>query len=235
MAARSSIQVIGLLCISAALAGCANKDVLGQLADDFNLSSKPRAEYLNEKCSRLEARSLWTAECSGWRDERAAKEKERRQAEAAAREAELEARWAIQREEEARKKREAEEREMAAVQADERDGYKHLSFDDFALDAESMKGAKIALYGVYVGKGERLARNQLAALMWTERAHGPKGELIPLVTSGAVRDSRAVLLRCDASPIGCAIVVRGRVRVVTMRNAFGTSSQELGVVVESVR
>lgn len=157
------------------------------------------------------------------------------QAEAAAKKAELEARWAIQREEEARKKRGKEEREISAVQADERDGYKHLSFDDFALGAERMKGAKIALYGVYVGKGERLARNQLAALMWTERAHGPKGALIPLVTTSAARDSRAVLLRCDASPIGCTIVVRGRVRVVTMRNAFGTSSQELGVVVESVR
>jgi hypothetical protein len=98
-----------------------------------------------------------------------------------------------------------------------------------------MQGAKVALYGIYVGKGQRLAYNQLAALMWTERAHETRGGLIPLVTTEATRDSRAMLLSCDASLIGCSITVRGRVRMLTLRNAFGVEYRELGVVVERAR
>lgn len=221
---------------SLVLVGCADMTALQQMMGNGASQSRLTLEQLNEQCPAQEKSHLWTPECWQWQLARI--ETKRRSDEAArkaAQEAEAIAYIEQQQQQQQQKLREAEEREKAAVQADERAGYKYLSFQDFALDGAKMQGAKVALYGVYVGKGKRLASNQLAALMWTERSHIIPTALIPLVTTEATRESRATLLDCDSSPLGCGIVVRGRVRMLTLQNAFGASSRELGVVVESVR
>ncbi|WP_066270018.1 hypothetical protein [Hydrogenophaga palleronii] len=220
---------------SVLLVGCADMTAFQQLMGQDE--SKPRLapEQLKQKCVEQEKINSWTTDCLDWAkardDSEAAKRRSDAQALAAARETELMARRELERQ----RLREEEVREKAAVQEDERAGYKHLSFEDFALDAAKMQGTKVAVYGVYVGKGKRLASSQLAALMWTERAHSIPSALIPLVTTEATRDSRSMLLHCDASPMGCGVVVRGRIRMLTLQNAFGAVSRDLGVVVESVR
>ncbi|MBW0170966.1 MAG: hypothetical protein KXJ61_12135 [Hydrogenophaga sp.] len=224
-----------MLILVAKLAACADVPLLKQLGDEVGMSAQPSEEYLAERCSGGRANARWAQHCRQWMNAREAEQEAKRQSEVAAREAARAAEAAAYQEQQERRQREAAGRERAAVQADEREGYKHLSFEDFALDAARMQGAKVALYGIYVGKGQRLASNQFAALMWIERGQSTKGALMPLVTTDATRDSRAMLLRCDASPVGCVVVVRGRVRMLSMRNAFGADSRELGVVVESVR
>lgn len=235
MRARSRVHSFVMLIVVAMLAACADVPLLKQLGDEMGVSAQPSEEYLAEKCPGWQANARWAEHCRQWRKEREAEQEAKRQSEVAAREAARAAEAAAYQEQQERRQREAVERERAAVQADEREGYKHLSFEDFALDAARMQGAKVALYGIYVGKGQRLASNQFAALMWIERGQSTKGALMPLVTTDATRDSRAMLLRCDASPVGCMVVVRGRVRMLSLRNAFGADSRELGVVVESVR
>lgn len=232
MSVEGCVRVIALLCSGVLLAGCADMAEFRQWANKQNTAPRLTPDQLNDQCPQQEKSHLWTKECWEWKQARDEAAAAKRRAEDARR---READAAAYLEEQQRKQREAQEREMAAVQADERAGYKYLSFEDFALDAAKMQGAKVALYGIYVGEGKRLASNQLAALMWIERARSTKGALIPLYTEDAAREARATLLRCDASPVGCTIVVKGRVRMLTLRNAFGSSSQELGVVVESVR
>lgn len=229
---NSRWQLLEVVLLSALLVGCADMTALQKLMGHEASKSQLTSEQLNAQCPAQEKSHLWTPECWQWK---MARDEVKRRTEEAERKAEQEAAVAAYREQQAQKLREEEEREKAAVLADERAGYKYLSFEDFALDAAKMQGAKVALYGVYVGKGKRLASNQLAALMWTERADNIPGALIPLVTSEATRESRAVFLRCDASPVGCGLVVRGRIRTVTLQNAFGVGSRELGVVVDSVR
>ena len=234
MSARTAGRFMATMCVSAFLVACADLTGISQLADE--MQSSLRSESLSERCARWESTSFRSNDCLAWKRQRDAVEEARRQSDAAAaRKAAQDAQRAILIEQQEQREREAQQREIAAMQADERDGYKRLTFEDFALDASKMLGSKITLHGIYVDKGKRLASNQLAALMWIEGARSTQGALIPLVTENAVRDARALLLRCAKSPIGCAIVVRGRVRTLTMRNTFGAESKELGVVVESVR
>lgn len=209
--------------------------VLRHLEEELGMTSTPSKEYLDEKCNGTSVNNRYVEDCKRLWEQRRAEYEAKRRSEVATQEEARAVEMAAYRERQEQKLRETQEREMAAQQADERAGYKSLTFEDFALDANKMQGAKIALSGFYVDKGQRLAANQLAALFWIERSQSPKGALIPLITSDAARDSRAMLLRCAESPIGCAVVVRGRVRMLTLRNAFGAESRELGMVVESVR
>lgn len=194
------------------------------------IEEKTPAE-LEKKCATQELINSWTTDCLTWKRNR----DEKRRIDAAAEEAERKEQRAIYIKQQEQKNRETQEREIVSMQADERNGYKNLTFEEFILDASKLQGTKIAIRGVYLSKGERLAFNFHDAAMWVSNARHNKKPLIPLFTQSASRETRLSLMKCSESPLGCALVVRGRVRMLTSQNAFGVVTQEFGVVVESVR
>lgn len=223
-----------LLLSAAALSACATYDVA---SGTWNPAGKPTSSAtLEEKCTQQRHINSWTKDCLEWEQQRAAAAA---LAAAEKREADQSARLARQQAlaEQQMRARELREREdVEAMKEDERQGYKTLTFEDFALDAESMAGARVAVHGLYVARGERLARDPISAIRWIEGGYESHATLLPLLTSSARRDSRASLLKCQESPVGwCPVVVKGRVKTLTLRNRLGVVSRQIGIEVESVR
>jgi hypothetical protein len=233
---------VAAMFLSTLLAGCALAP-MGYSLVQKNAVENP--EELDKRCSeqermnRVYSLGSWTPECWSWKLKRdAATESEvaeKRRTDDEAQKNAREEQRAVYKEQQEQKQRELMDREIALMQQDERNGYKTLTFQDFALDAHKLQGTKIAIRGVYVGKGERLAYDYFDAAMWVSNRQNNKKPLIPLATKSAAREARASLMKCSESPLGCALVVRGRIRMLTMQNAFGVVTQEVGVVVESVR
>lgn len=195
-------------------------------------SATTASQPLEVKCPEQEIINSWTFDCLEW--------KRRRDAAAEQKRLEREAAYSEQRErlaEQEQQEQERREREFIAAQKeDERQGYRTLTFEDFALDARSMIGAKVAVHGLYTSKGDRLVRDPISAAFWIERGQDNGAALIPLAIHTATRDSRALILRCQESLVGwCPLVVRGRVQALTMRNSLGATSRQVGLAVDSVR
>lgn len=212
-----------LICLVAtsllfAATGCSELRNLRGTSDSVgSLDQRCPSQFLYEKPSK---------ECREWKrqkDEEVANEEARRRAEYERR---------LEQQEQERKA--AMERERIAAQEDERHGYRNISFEDFALDARSMIGAKIVLHGIYVAKGDRMARDSVAALRWIGGME-EKGVIVPLLTDRASRSARAAFLHCADIPQGCPMIVRGRIEVLTLRNSFGVERREPGLVVDSTR
>lgn len=217
-----------ILFVATFLSACTNYPWTS-LAPDVNGA---RVETLDARCQREAQIDSWTPECLTWKERKDA-------ADAAAQRAEEQARkdeWARIKAERAREERAAEQREAAAVAQDEREGFHHLSFEEFALDAPDMKpGTKVAVSGLYLSEGQRLLRDPMSAARWVELGEGGEGVVIPLATKGATRAARATLLHCSGAPLGCPVVVRGKVEVLMMRNRLGASWAEIGIAVEDIR
>lgn len=223
-----------LLLASATLPACGTYDVVDGKWRPFSVL--PISGPLEEKCPQ-QLRIQWqTKDCQEWERHREAAVAEAAEEKRRVEEAARQERRRAAAEQEARE-RELREREYAAaVQEDERQGYKTLTFNDFALDAKSMLGTRVAVHGFYVARGERLARDPISAIRWIEASHDSSATLLPLLTSSASRDSRALLLRCQESPVGwCPLVAKGRVKTLTMRNRLGVVSQQVGIELESAR
>ncbi len=203
------------------------------------LSAWPSSAPLDEKCPDQQRSNRWTEDCLEWKRLRAADAAAAAKEAAEKRKAREEADLAAYRRFEERQRREQERLEkerIAAMDADARLGYKTLTFESFALDAKSTIGAKVAIHGLYTPKGERIVRDPISAARWIEGSYESPATVIPLAIDAATRDSRAIFLRCQESMIGwCPLVVRGRVKSLTMRNRFGVTSQQIGLDVESVR
>lgn len=224
---KLSKQVFSAL-TAVTLTACAELDAFRSVLPDAAVASGS----FEQKCFDQERINAWTADCLEWRRQRDAADEERRQAEETAQSAARDRLAAQAQQEQLRREQEF----MAAVKEDERQGYKAMTFEDFALDGRSMIGLKVAIHGYYTPKGDRLVRDPISAVFWLERNQGSTAVLIPLVTHLAGRDSRALLLRCQDSLIGwCPLVVRGRIQTLTVRNHLGAASQQIGLVVESVR
>lgn len=195
-------------------------------------STQTTTKSLDDKCATQERMNSWTIDCLEWKRQRDAAAEEERLRDEATRSEQRRLLAEQRRLEQARREHE----HIAAKREDERLGYKTLTFEDFALDASSMIGAKVAIHGFYTPKGDRLARDPISAAFWIEGSRDNSATLIPLATHAATRDSRALLLRCQESLIGwCPLVVRGRIQSLTMRNRLGATSRQIGLVVESVR
>lgn len=242
MSTKKGIQAIAAMVLVELVAGCALTPMGYSLVKNKEVENP---EELNKKCSeqerinRVYSLGSWTPECWSWKQNRdvvtESEVAEKRRTDGEAQRNAREEQRAFYKEQQEQKQREVMDREIALMQQDERNGYKALTFQDFVLDANKLQGAKIAIRGVYVGKGERLAYDHFDAAMWVSNRQNNKKPLIPLVTKSATREARASLMRCSESPLGCVLVVRGRIQMLTMQNAFGAVKQEVGVVVESVR
>ena len=242
MSAKNRIQALVVMALVGLLAGCALAPMGYSIAKNKEVENP---EELNKKCSEQERMNQvyslgsWTPECWSWKLKRDASSEseivEKRRTDDEAQKKAREEQRAIYKEQQEQKQREVMDREIALMQQDERNGYKTFTFQDFALDAHKLQGTKIAIRGVYIGKGERLAYDYFDAAMWVSNRQNNKKPLIPLAIKSATREARASLMKCSESPLGCALVVRGRIRMLTMQNAFGVVTQEVGVVVESVR
>jgi hypothetical protein len=220
------------------VAGCVTYDQEQHLfvrAPAFGQNSAPplSAQDMAQKCKQQEAINFWTADCLAWKHQRDAE----LDAKNKAAEAERAAYWAAQREQQATQQKETERQEVEAVKRDEREGYRPITFEDFALDASEIKGAKVSIRGLYVDKGERLFRDPRSVILWIQYGESGKGVSMPLLTENASREARATFLRCANAniPVGCGIVIRGRVESLTLRNRLGVERQELGIAVETVR
>ncbi len=226
--------LVGAVCLLALGSGCTDQGMLqlrqmqAQLARATNpVPDKP----LNEKCPIQESINAWTDDCVAWMKQRDAAARMRRQADETARQAAAVRLLAQQQEQE----RESRERERAAMQEDERQGYKNMSFDEFILDAKTMQGRKVVLKGIYVERGQRLVRDHLSAVRWIQYSDFGVGVLIPLQADDAPREARALLLQCGRAVTGCPLVVRGRIKELTLRNGYGVQSRQFGLVVEGIR
>jgi hypothetical protein len=238
---KSWCRQVAAMFLPAILASCGIAPMAYTLVKD---AVETPAE-LDEKCSRQELTNQqnstvrWTKDCWDWkrkRDDAAEAESvEKRRIDEAAKKVAREQELVLYRKQQEQKQQEAQEREIVSMRADERNGYKNLTFGDFNLDASTLQGARIAIRGVYVGKGERLAYDYFDAAMWVSNSKNNKKPLIPLDTKSATREARALLMQCSESRLGCTVVVRGRIRQLTLQNSFGVVRQEFGVVVESVR
>ena len=202
---------------------------------DFGANYGPplSAQDMAQKCRQQEAIDSWTDDCLAWKHQRDAELDAKRRAD----EAENAAYWAAQKEQQAKQKKEAEKHEAEAVKRDEREGYKPITFENFALDASNMKGARVSIRGLYIDNGERLFRDPLSVILWTQNGQSGKGVSMPLLTANASREARATFLRCANAniPVGCGLVIRGRVESLTLRNRLGVEWQEIGIAVETVR
>ncbi len=191
------------------------------------------AQDLDAKCKQQEAINFWTPDCMEWKRQRdadlAAKSKADEEARATY--------WKNQREQQAQKEQESVRQEAEAIKKDKTEGYKFITFEDFALDAPTMIGAKVSVRGLYVDKGERLIRDPVSAARWVSTGESVKGVNIPLRTESASRDARANFLRCANAntPLGCGMVIRGRVEMLTLRNRLGNQWREVGISVEGIR
>jgi hypothetical protein len=176
----------------------------------------------------------WSAACLQWKKEQDDAAVIRKLESDAAERARLREETAKRR---AEKQREAERQEAEALRSEQAAGYTSLSFEDFALDAPGMQGARVAVQGIYVENGQRLIRDPYAVALWLESGESVRGAVIPLLIDTASRDARAAFLRCDGlrHPIGCAMVVRGRVERLTLSNALGARRNEIGIAVDSIR
>lgn len=191
------------------------------------------AQDLDEKCGAQQAINSWTDDCLEWKRRRDRDQAERDKVDNEARAAY----WKRQREQEATNAQEAEQREAASIKKDEVEGYKYITFEDFALDAAKMKGVKVSVRGLYIDSGERLLRDPLSALRWVSNGEAVRGANIPLLTERASRDARATFLRCAnaATPLSCGMVVRGHVETLVLRSRLGIERVEVGIAVESIR
>lgn len=127
--------------------------------------------------------------------------------------------------------------EEQAIRADEVEGYKYISFEDFALDAKKMQGSKISIRGIYVEQGARLLRDGMAVARWSALADENPSANIPLFSDNAARDARKMLMQCDSTsrPAGCEMVIRGRIKSLALQNKLGAKWDAMGIVVDSVR
>ena len=191
------------------------------------------AQELDTKCKGQEAINFWTSDCIEWKHQRDADLDEKNKADEAARAVY----WRNQREQQAKNEQDAARQEAEAIMKDKAEGYRFMTFEEFVLDAPRMKGAKVAVRGLYVDKGERLIRDPLSAARWISAGETVRGVNIPLLTEDASRDARASFLRCAGAnnPLGCGMTVRGHVKLLTLTNRLGTQWREIGIGVESIR
>ena len=191
------------------------------------------AEDMAAKCNQQKLINSWTEDCMAWDRQRNAELDAKNKADEAVRAAN----WKIQSEQQAKQMQEKAQQEAEAIGKDERDGYKYISFEDFALDGFKLKGARVSIRGLYVDQGGRLIRDQFSVARWVQTSEESKGVNIPLMTEDASRDARAAFLRCANAnmPLGCGMVIRGRVKLLTLQNRLGVKWQEVGIAVETIR
>lgn len=87
------------------------------------------------------------------------------------------------------------------IRAGEARGYKHITFTDFQLDANTMSlGTKLSIMGIYKveGKIEYLAESFM-----------PRSPNINIITESATRSTRKRLLECRASGQFCTLNILG--------------------------
>lgn len=182
-------------------------------------------------CEQQARINSWTDDCLAWQQRKDAENEAARRAKDRAREEQA----TTLRAQQAQEQQAAMQRERAAIAEDARNGYRQMSFEEFALDAPGLKsGARVVMRGLYMSEGRRLVRDQLSAARWYQAREGGEGVVIPLDTEGATRAARATLLHCG-SVLGCPVVVRGRVEVLLMSNRLGGRWEERGIAVEDVR
>lgn len=135
--------------------------------------------------------------------------------------------------------------ETMAQKADAAQGYKKISFKDFALDAKTLAAGevRVTMQGAYVPDGNMdwFFESYEAALTATmpPLSSGANIQRIPLLTEDASRSFREQLLRCKTTPgsnhSGCQASITGHVSLCSMTSPMGSRSNIPCIVVENGR
>ena len=191
-------------------------------------------EQVAQRCEQQVDMRSWTPDCNNWRMQRDLKAAQQRQAEDAAREAQIQSeRQAAWQREQQQAQKASLQKAQALIDENQRLGYKTITFDDLALDGKALEGKKVAIYGTYVDEGPYLFRDAKTYATFRATYQAVRGSYIPLYAEQASRDARATLLRCANAPLGCPMMIRGKVATLSMGNAMGAKWEELGIQIES--
>lgn len=121
-------------------------------------------------------------------------------------------------------------------------GYRRISLEDFVLDAAELarQGKKVSLQGSYIllGKMDMLYADQMAVINATHNMGGNQ-LAVPLLTEGASRAFRQLLLHCQMNPtnaqVGCPVVITGTVTSCEWTGPLGANREVPCLDVENGR
>lgn len=113
------------------------------LVSSCSISPPPvlSAEDMARECKKQESMNYWTEECLTWKHQRDAELAAKRKADDDDRKAYLKS----QQEQQVKQKQEDELREEQAIRSDEKNGYRHITFEDFNLDSFKLKGSNLTV------------------------------------------------------------------------------------------